>query len=326
MKIGDIVVRKSYDRDITFKIIDIKDIDGTTICVLNGVNLRIIADSPLEDLEEVDEDSFGVSDVIFNKKVNDSIQDIINSRNNVKTTKRESSRKRKNVKNHRQSKNTKGSRQNTELAEDYYNKDIKKIKITKIENTDNRMFSRPGKILHIDGDPNYLEVCIKVYKQLSINAVGKLIPEKEQPERIVDIVKEVKPDIVVITGHDGMAKGVKDYFDLSNYRNSKYFVDSVARLRDYEPNYDNLVIYAGACQSFYEAILDAGANFASSPERVLIHCLDPVFVCQKVAYTNINHIVDIKAAVSNTITGAKGIGGLETRGRFREGYPKSPFF
>ena len=67
------------------------------------------------------------------------------------------------------------------------------------------------------------------------------------------------------------------------------------------------------------------ANYASSPERVLIHCLDPVFVCQKVAYTNIGEVVNIQDVVKNTITGVKGVGGVQTRGKCREGYPKSIF-
>ena len=86
-----------------------------------------------------------------------------------------------------------------------------------------------------------------------------------------------------------------------------------------------LVIFAGACQSCYECMLDAGANFASSPNRVLIHCLDPVFVCEKIAYTRIDKVVSITDVIDNTITGTKGIGGLQTRGKYREGYPRSPY-
>jgi len=67
----------------------------------------------------------------------------------------------------------------------------------------------------------------------------------------------------------------------------------------------------------------AGANFASSPNRVLIHCLDPVLVCEKIAYTNIDKVVSIKDVIYNTITGTKGIGGMQTRGKYREGFPKS---
>ena len=105
----------------------------------------------------------------------------------------------------------------------------------------------------------------------------------------------------------------------------RYYIDAVKALRNYNSSYDELVIFAGACQSCYECLLDAGANFASSPSRVLIHCLDPVFVCEKIAYTNIDSVVSITNIVENTITGIKGIGGLQTRGKYREGYPKSPY-
>ena len=125
--------------------------------------------------------------------------------------------------------------------------------------------------------------------------------------------------------HDGVIKGTTNYLDLNNYRNSKYFIEAVNVLRNYNASYDELVIFAGACQSCYEAILDAGANFASSPNRVLIHCLDPVFVCEKIAYTRINEVVSTIDVIENTITGIKGIGGLQTRGKYREGYPKSPY-
>ena len=45
----------------------------------------------------------------------------------------------------------------------------------------------------------------------------------------------------------------------------------------------------------------------------------------KVAYTNIGEVVNIQDVVKNTITGVKGIGGVQTRGKCREGYPKSIF-
>ena len=46
-------------------------------------------------------------------------------------------------------------------------------------------------------------------------------------------------------------------------------------------------------------------------------------VCERVAYTRIDEIVSIKDVIENTITGIKGVGGLQTRGKYREGYPKS---
>jgi len=44
-----------------------------------------------------------------------------------------------------------------------------------------------------------------------------------------------------------------------------------------------------------------------------------------VAYTNIDDIVNIEDVIKNTITGIKGVGGLQTRGKYREGYPKSQY-
>ena len=289
MVIGDTVVRKSYDKDITFRIIDIKEVNGKTIYILKGINIRIIADSPDSDLEPVDVDFIGEKEKILNSRINEAIKKAVNTRSS-------SANKSSSILLPRGSKSQKNNS----------NKDL--------------MFGRPGKILHIDGDKDYLETCLKVYKQLSLDALGK-----DPADKVVDLVKEIKPDIVVLTGHDSVLKESNDYLDLNNYRNSRYYIDAVKALRNYNSSYDELVIFAGACQSCYECLLDAGANFASSPSRVLIHCLDPVFICEKIAYTTIDSVVSITNIVENTITGIKGIGGLQTRGKYREGYPKSPF-
>ena len=293
MKIGDIVVRKSYDKDIIFRIIDIKEVRGKVYCILKGLSIRIIADSPKDDLE--------VGDYVYVEEK----EKILNNRVNEAMKKAKSMQKRIGMRhqiNCRINKNTKAQAVNNDM-----------------------FFGRPGKILHIDGDEEYLETCLKVYKQLSLDAVGKAIAEKEQWTKVIDLVKEVKPDIVVLTGHDSVIKSTDDYLDLENYRNTKYYIEAVKALRDYNSSYDELVIFAGACQSCYECLLDAGANFASSPSRVLIHCLDPVFVCEKIAYTKIDEVVSITDLVEGTITGIKGIGGLQTRGKYREGYPRSNY-
>ncbi|MGL5649042.1 MAG: sporulation peptidase YabG [Clostridium sp.] len=290
MKIGDVVVRKSYNKDVTFKVIDIEYKNGKEIYILKGINIRIVADAKENDLEVVEEDYNGEQDKILNNRVNKAIKNIMITRD---------------------LKNRKGGK----IAG----------KLKKNINTDELYFGRPGKILHIDGDKEYLDTCLKVYKQLSLEAVGFAIPEEEQGEKVVDLVKEIHPDIVVLTGHDSIARNIESYLDLKNYRNTKYYIDAVKALREFNRNYDDLVIFAGACQSCYECILDAGANFASSPNRVLIHCLDPVFICEKVAYATIEEVISIKEVIENTITGVKGIGGIQTRGKYREGYPKSPY-
>ena len=283
MRIGDIVVRKSYEKDVTFKIIDIKEKNGKENIILKGINIRIIADADKEDLDMAEENS-GSQDRILNTRVNEAIKKVMVLRGDLRD---------------------------------------KVEKAPKIKAKNELVFGRPGRILHVDGDSEYMETCLKVYKQLSLDAVGRAIPEKDQPGVIVDLVKEIKPDIVVLTGHDSVIKDPKDYLNLDNYRNSSYYLESVKNLRNYNSSYDELVIFAGACQSCYERILDVGANFASSPNRVLIHCLDPVFVCEKIAYTRIDKVVSITDVIENTISGIKGVGGLQTRGKYREGYPKS---
>jgi spore coat assembly protein len=194
-----------------------------------------------------------------------------------------------------------------------------------MRNTGDRIesFDIPGKVLHVDGDKDYLNLCMTTYKQMSIPAHGYNVSEEKQPEKIIELLEKHNPDIVVLTGHDGFIKGQKDFSDLKNYHNSRHYVEAIKSARRYEKNMDDLIIFAGACQSHYEAMLDAGANFASSPKRVLIHAFDPVFIVEKIAYTSIYEAIPLKEVISGTITGFEGVGGMETRGKHRLGIPKS---
>ena len=66
--------------------------------------------------------------------------------------------------------------------------------------------------------------------------------------------------------------------------------------------------------------MEAGANYASSPKRVLIHALDP-YSYAKIACSSVDSVVSVEDLISKTITGIEGIGGLQTRGKYREGLP-----
>lgn len=186
-------------------------------------------------------------------------------------------------------------------------------------------FEIPGRVLQLDGDQDYLSQCIKTYKQMGIEAKGICKSEMEQPKVIRKILQENPTDILVLTGHDGFISGKKDFHSMDSYRSSRYFVESVLEARRFQHNRDALVIFAGACQSNYEAILSAGANFASSPKRMLIHAFDPVFVVERIAFTPMDQIVSVKNTLRHTITGTDGVGGIETRGQMRRGYPRSPY-
>jgi spore coat assembly protein len=138
------------------------------------------------------------------------------------------------------------------------------------------------------------------------------------------LLPQIKPDIVVITGHDGVLKhrAPNELHKLSNYKNSQNFVNAVRTSREYEKNRDNLIVVAGACQSHFEALLHAGANFASSPGRILIHALDPVYIAIKASYTSIRETINLPDVIHGTISGIDGVGGIETLGRHRVGLPK----
>jgi spore coat assemly protein len=207
-----------------------------------------------------------------------------------------------------------------------YNKLHKLTSQRKIEQGDvKEYFEIPGRVLQLDGDQDYLNQCIRTYRQMGIEAKGICKSEVEQPKIIRKILQENPTDILVLTGHDGFLRGKKDFHSMDSYRSSRYFVESVLEARRFQPNRDGLVIFAGACQSNYEAILEAGANYASSPRRMLIHAFDPVFVVERIAFTPMDQIVSVKDILTHTITGTDGVGGIETRGQMRRGYPRSPY-
>ena len=151
---------------------------------------------------------------------------------------------------------------------------------------------------------------------MGLNAIVKNIPEYKQPTLVYKLLKIYTPDILVITGHDGIIKKAKDYNNIYNYRNSRYFIETVKEARRYdEANGNKLVIFAGACQSYYEALILAGANFASSPARILIDFIDPIIVAEKVAYTERYKYITIEDIERELRDGRRGIDGIGANGK-----------
>ena len=183
-------------------------------------------------------------------------------------------------------------------------------------------FYLPAKALHIDSDEEYLARCLKFYKRNGILAVGKKINEKNIYEQLPLLLKEIKPDIVVITGHDAYYKKKGPWNDIKNYKNSLYFAKAVKVARNYEKSHEKLVIIAGACQSDYEDLIKAGANFASSPKRVNIHALDPAIIASTVALTERSKEIDLKKLLDKTKYKEDGMGGLICNGLMYVGYPR----
>lgn len=283
IKINDIVGRKSYDCDIYFRVIDIWEQASGKIAVLFGEDIRLEADAPLSDLKLIGEDERAMRNRYTNTMVDQS--------NHLITQEFERLRHKKEFE------VTEGYRQPI----DY--------------------FQIPGKVLHLDGDPKYLEKCLSLYKRIGIPVHGEHCKEREMPERVGELLDLYRPDILVITGHDSYSKSKGTISDINAYRHSKDFVLTVKEARKKIHHLDHLVIFAGACQSHFESLIVAGANFASSPSRVNIHALDPVYIVGKISLTPFMDHVNVWEVLRNTLTGEKGLGGVESKGVLRIGMP-----
>lgn len=200
------------------------------------------------------------------------------------------------------------------LVETKNNEDDKRFyeKLETIRNFERSdYFYIPGKILHVDGDREYLNRCLEFYKKANVLAYGVFSPENQMAENIVKYLEDINPDIVVITGHDSEIK-----------KNSKYFSDAVKACRKYQRDYDKLIVIAGACQSDYEQLIKSGANFASSPKKTNIHALDPAIIALSLSLSDKNKNVDLLTLLEKTSNGKDGIGGVNTRGVMTTGYPR----
>ena len=183
-------------------------------------------------------------------------------------------------------------------------------------------FYIPGKILHIDGDDEYLNRCMKFYENLGIRANGISLKENVISSKIHYLIDEYRPDIIVITGHDAYYSKRDNKEDLNNYENSMNFINAIKEARKIEKSQDKLIIVAGACQSNYEELIRAGANFASSPKRINIHALDPAIVAASLAFSNKNKSIDVIKLIEKTKYGSAGMGGIITNGTMYVGYPR----
>ena len=181
----------------------------------------------------------------------------------------------------------------------------------------NEYFFLPGKVLHLDGDMEYLDKCMKFYKKNKVKAYGLYVKEDDMPSKVYELLEKYNPEILVLTGHDAYSRNKRN-----KYKNTSSFVDAVIESRKYEKAHDKLFVIAGACQSNYEDLIKAGANFASSPKRINIHALDPAIVASCISFSNKNEDIDIIKILDKTKYGASGMGGIITKGSMYIGYPR----
>ena len=250
-QVGDLVTRKTYNNDIVFKIIDIKN----DVYYLKGVCVRLYADSFQDDLV---------------------------------------------------------------MCNDVTDKDSFRPNIDEYRDLDrNEYFYLPGRILHLDGDEDYLGKCMAFYKKNKLKAYGLYVKENEMAMQLNSLLKKYNPDILVLTGHDSFSRNKRE-----KYKNTSSFVNAVTEARNYEKSHEKLFVIAGACQSNYEDLIKAGANFASSPKRINIHALDPAIVAACLSFSDKNENINIIKILDKTKYGSDGMGGIITKGSMYIGYPR----
>ncbi|MFD1736892.1 sporulation peptidase YabG [Bacillus salitolerans] len=284
IQVGATVARLSYNCDLLFRVIEIKHDDkGNQLAMLYGEDVRLIADAPFSDLTQL---------------------------NDREMTRYATQEKEK-------------QEQSFSLFQQDYSLIREKTQYNATNGYENQyeFFQMPGRVLHVDGDPTYLKKCTALYEKIGVPVYGVHCNEREMPEKIGPLLELIRPDILVITGHDAYSKSKGKISDLKAYRHSRHFVQTVIEARKRIPHLDQLVIFAGACQSHFESLIRAGANFASSPSRVNIHALDPVYIVAKISFTPFMDRINVWDVVRNTLTGEKGLGGIETKGVLRTGMP-----
>lgn len=183
----------------------------------------------------------------------------------------------------------------------------------------NDFFYLPGKVLHIDGDREYLDKCLNYYRKNKIKAYGVFCEENMFSEKVTEYLNLYNPDILVLTGHDAYYRKRAN----AGYKNTSNFVEAVREARLFEKSHDKLLIIAGACQSDYEELIKAGANFASSPKRINIHALDPAIIACSLAFSDKNQNIDLISILEKTKYGSSGMGGIITKGTMYTGYPRN---
>jgi spore coat assemly protein len=182
-------------------------------------------------------------------------------------------------------------------------------------------FKKRIKVLHLDGEKTYIKICQDIYNKAGLTNVSASVPPQEQAKVVRELLIRERPDILVLTGHDALRRG-QDPKRMESYWFSREYVEAVKVARNYARDMDDLVIVAGACQSYFEALIEAGANFASSPSRINIFPSEPALMVALLASEPVSKYLNYGVIEGTLPNGIKGTGGVQTKGKLRVGGPK----
>ena len=152
-----------------------------SVAIIKGTEFRLLADAPLTDLLEVDPGSPGEKTERARIKATESLQRLRQDRQQLAE------------------RNQVAVQQWSPAAQEQ------------------AYFEVPGKVLHLDGDERYLQKSLDLYEKLRVPVNGYYVNESAMPNVLYRLLPTVNPDIVVLTGHDGVLKNPPSRDRITSY-------------------------------------------------------------------------------------------------------------
>ena len=100
---------------------------------------------------------------------------------------------------------------------------------------------------------------------------------------------------------------------MANFSNFDHQMFAAARKVAKTSDFDSFHI--GAVIVYKKHIIGAGANFASSPARILIDFMDPLIVAEKIAKSPRNKFITINDLINDLRDGKKSMDGIGSMGK-----------
>lgn len=179
--------------------------------------------------------------------------------------------------------------------------------------------------MHLDGEETFIDISNDLYNKAGVKSKCICCQPQDQAQLVEKLLAKDKPDFLVLTGHDSIEDN-KDFKEINNYQFTADYVKAVKMARKFCPDCDQLVIFAGACKSYFEVLIDAGANFASSPARITINPNDPAAIIALIANHPVEEFFNHKHLEGIIENGLKAVGGIQTKGKLRIGGPRVNLF
>ncbi|MGL4818667.1 MAG: sporulation peptidase YabG, partial [Bacilli bacterium] len=144
--VGQYVTRKSYQGDVVFRVKELRIPEQQAL--LYGASVRLEADAPMHDLTVLGRQEWMYRQAVEEEQLERSVALF--------------------------------------QEETHTTTEANAYRVTNGYQNAVQFFQMPGKVLHIDGDPNYLKRCLELYERLGVPAHGVYCKETEMHLNITE--------------------------------------------------------------------------------------------------------------------------------------------